>query len=135
MNYFFHVCSALPVFSGNSRINYLLCLLSFQLYHWFLPSVSLSAHLPCIISPQSLHFKINSLSFSCPLSKAQYPNLLLLLGTDHHAPSDPNQKPSTPPYSTDYHILLVTFLPWFLYIAGACLIWNFIKSGLKTVTL
>lgn len=66
INYFFHVCSALPVFSGNSRINYLLCLLSFQLHHRFLPSASLSAHLPCIISPQILHFKIKFFIFLMP---------------------------------------------------------------------
>ena len=48
--------------------------------------------------------------------------------------SYPNQKPSTPLHSTNHHILLVISLPWLLYVAGTCLIWNFIKSQLTAVT-
>ena len=50
--------------------------------------------------------------------------------------SDPNQKPSTPLHSTNHHILLVISLPWLQQTsaAGACLIWNFIKSHLNAVT-
>ena len=59
INYFFHICSVLPVFSGNSCINYSLCLLSCQVYYWLLP-LSFLYHFP-----QILHFKIKLFFRNC----------------------------------------------------------------------
>lgn len=77
INYFFHVCSTLPVSSSILVINYVLTVpWVFNYTVGSAPSVSLSAHLLGIIFPQYPHFKI-TLSFSYSLNKASDLNLLL----------------------------------------------------------
>lgn len=82
-----------------------------------------------IISPQIPHFKVKFFTFLMLTQQGLEPKSASpsVLVQDHHAPSNPIQKP----HSNDHHVLLVISSPSFLYVASTCLIWNFIKSGLN----